>query len=66
MDVAVAELLCVELFAANAVMKTPAMLTITETTFIKFRDSSFRKMPIQSVNNDDVENNIVALATLVL
>lgn len=49
----------------NVVIATPAMLTTTETTLTIFIVSSPSNAPIKRVNNPEVEDSNVVLATLV-
>lgn len=46
-------------------MATPAMLTNTETTFGTFKESWPKNAPIKRVNNPEVDDKTVVLATLV-
>lgn len=46
-------------------MATPAMLTNTEATFGTLKESSPKNAPIKRVNNPEVDDKTVVLATLV-
>nr|GMD40957.1 hypothetical protein Iba_chr10aCG14420 [Ipomoea batatas] len=49
----------------KVVMTTPAKLTNTATTFAIFKESCPRSTPKKRVNNPEVADNTVVLATLV-
>ena len=49
----------------RVVMATPAMLTNTAITFAMLKESWPRNAPMKRVNNPEVEDNTVVLATLV-
>jgi hypothetical protein len=48
------------------VITTPAMQTKTDTILATFNESCPRSTPKNNVNNPEVEDNTVVLATLVL
>lgn len=49
----------------SVVMTTPVMLTNTATIFEIFKESCPKSAPIKRVNNPEVEDKTVVLATLV-